>query len=261
MWAENIVHIHNCCGFLGNNPDVFCNTPEEVSSLHTSGLYWALLPLCCFSPHWKYFSSFFTNTFTAIMCCPIRSKAKRPKRGSPPWLILLPPPEHLTSANLGSGETGEMRGCFKLRGFCVNQDLTVDPWWVYRQEVSYSWCKTGKAWADLTRMRAGWGGTRPAATFFPFSSRLQLCGIESENDLKAERDGWNIIQTFTFSIVFVLTWKYSMLVDLHSGSHTISETPPSLTEPRTECVGNVFVQDRFKSSPYIQVINEAFNRY
>lgn len=30
-------------------------------------------------------------------------------------------------------------------------------------------------------------------------SRLQLCGIESENDLKTEKDGWNIIQTFTIA--------------------------------------------------------------
>ncbi|TNN37191.1 hypothetical protein EYF80_052641 [Liparis tanakae] len=36
------------------------------------------------------------------------------------------PLKHLTSANLRSGETGEMWGCFESRGFCVNHDLTVD---------------------------------------------------------------------------------------------------------------------------------------
>lgn len=83
--------------------------------------------------------------------------------------------------------------CVRSRGFGVNYDLTVDLWWVYSQEGSYSWCITGKAWVDLTpgcRLRR-------LASEYILLSRVQLCGIGYENDLKSDSDGWRIIQTFT----------------------------------------------------------------
>lgn len=76
-----------------------------------------------------------------------RNKAKQLK-GFPltlPGVQLLPPLKHLASASLRTAEIGEMWVCFRLRGFSGNYGLTVDLWWVYGPEVSYSWCITGKA--------------------------------------------------------------------------------------------------------------------
>lgn len=107
------------------------------------------MPLCCYCCYWdwKCFSNF-THIFTAINLLSIE-KAK----GVPPWLIAevqLPSClKHLTSANLRTGEIKVRWVCFRLRCLHINYNLTVDLWWFYCQEVSYSWCITGTTWADL----------------------------------------------------------------------------------------------------------------
>lgn len=168
----------------------------SLSCLHTSSLFSILVPFYCCYSRCKRFCDF-THIFTAIT----KPKPKGQK-GVPPWLIaevqLLSNLKHLTSANLRSGEIGEMGICFRLRGFCINYDLTVDLWWVYSQALSYSGCKTGNAWADLT---CGCRLRRTAASrdgFYPFIKTPAVAGIETEIDLKTERDGWKIIQTLTF---------------------------------------------------------------
>lgn len=149
---------------LWNNPDVFCSYvsfPEMIfsflvffslSCLHMSSLFSVLAPLCCCYLEWKCFSNF-THIFTAITLLSNEEQSQKAK-GVPPWPIpevqLFSSLKQLTSANLRTGEIGEMWVCFRLRGFCINYDLTVHLWWVYSQEESYSRCITGKAWADLT---------------------------------------------------------------------------------------------------------------
>lgn len=122
----------------------------SLSCLPMSSLFSILLCLHCHL-EWKCFSNFMHIFHGIRLVAQWGAKPKKPKRDStmtdPSCVSRL---ERLDSANLRPGEIGEMWVCFRSRGFRINYDLTVDLWWVYSQEVSYSRCITGKAWADVT---------------------------------------------------------------------------------------------------------------
>lgn len=122
----------------------------SLSCLPMSSLFSILLHLYCHL-EWKCFSNFMHIFHGIRLVAQWGAKPKKPKRDStmtdPSCVSRL---ERLDSANLRPGEIGEMWVCFRSRGFRINYDLTVDLWWVYSQEVSYSRCITGKAWADVT---------------------------------------------------------------------------------------------------------------
>lgn len=148
---------------LWNNPDIFCSYvsfPEMIFwsiflfflFTYVKFIFHFSTALCYCYLDWKCFSNF-THIFTAITLLSNEEQSQK-ANGVPPWLIaqvqLLSFLKHLTSANLRTGEIGERWVCFKLRGFCINYDPTVDLRWFYSQEVSYSWCIAGEVWAVLT---------------------------------------------------------------------------------------------------------------
>lgn len=146
---------------LWNNPDIFCSYVSFPEKIILEYLYLFPVYLCqvyfpfllCLHCHleWKCFSNFMHIFHGIRLVAQWGAKPKKPKRDStmtdPSCVSRL---EQLDSANLRPGEIGEMWVCFRSRGFRINYDLTVDLWWVYSQEVSYSRCITGKAWADVT---------------------------------------------------------------------------------------------------------------
>lgn len=146
---------------LWNNPDIFCSYVSFPEKIILEYLY--LFPVYLCQVYFPFYcvsiatlnenaSVILCTFFTAFALLPNEAQSqKKPKRDStmtdPSCVSRL---ERLDSANLRPGEIGEMWVCFRSRGFRINYDLTVDLWWVYSQEVSYSRCITGKAWADVT---------------------------------------------------------------------------------------------------------------
>lgn len=148
----------------------------------------------------------------------MRSKARRPKGFPHDWSQRCSCFSFSSTwplPNWRTGEIGERWVCFRLRGFCINYDLTVDLRWFYSQEVSYSWCITGEAWADLT---CGCWLRRMAASrvrFYPFI-KTPAAWHWVWNWYKG-CEAWLEDQPhFYIGIIFVFTWQTLKLISKRS---------------------------------------------
>lgn len=207
-----MIHILNCGGCLVKQSSRVLQLclPSRVDFFRSILLSFLSVLVLALPLH-KFYTYFQGNYFVVQW----RAKSKD-QRGSPMTDLRGSSLKHLASANLRTGEIGEMWVCIRSRGLGVNYDLTVDLWWVYSQEGSYCWCITGKVWVDLTpgcRLRR-------LALKYMLLSRVQLCGNGYENDLKPEHHTvFNICMTFVVCIKF--TRKRSRLVALHSLLYTV----------------------------------------